>query len=65
MDEYFFGKFNSYAVTYVCKNKFNYPQCFDLIHDPIDYFEMSIKDLKTNMKLKPKLIKEIKNNKNP
>ena len=23
MDEYFFGKFNSYAVTYVCKNKFN------------------------------------------
>jgi len=65
MDEYFFGKFNSYAVTYVCKNKFNYPQCFDLIHDPIDYFEMSIKDLKTKMKLKPKLIKEIKNNKNP
>ena len=65
MDEYFFGKFNSYAVTYVCKNKFNYPQCFDLIHDPIDYFEMSIKDLKTKMKLKPKFIKEIKNNKNP
>jgi exodeoxyribonuclease-1 len=52
-------------VTYVCKNKFNYPQCFDLIHDPIDYFEMSIKDLKTKMKLRPKLIKEIKNNKNP
>ena len=30
MDEYFFGKFNSFAVTYVCKNQFNYPQCFDL-----------------------------------
>ena len=56
MDEYFFGKFNSYAVTYVCKNKFNYPQCFDLIHDPIDYFDMSIKDLKTKMKLKPSSI---------
>ena len=65
MDEYFFGKFNSYIVTYVCKNKFNYPQCFDLIHDPIDYFEMSIKELKAKMKLRPKLIREIKNNKNP
>ena len=65
MDEYFFGKFNSYAVTYLCKNKFNYPQCFDLIHDPIDYFDMSIKDLKAKMKLRPKLIREIKNNKNP
>ena len=65
MDEYFFGKFNSYVVTYVCKNKFNYPQVFDLAHDPIDYFDMSIKDLKAKMKLRPKLIREIKNNKNP
>ena len=65
MDEYFFGKFNSYVVSYVCKNKFNYPQCFDLIHDPIDYFDLSIKDLKAKMKLRPKLIREIKNNKNP
>ena len=65
MDEYFFGKFNSYAVTYVCKNKFNYPQCFDLAHDPIDCFEISMKDLKAKMKLRPKLIREIKNNKNP
>ena len=31
MDEYLFGKFNVHAVTYVCKNQFNYPQCFDLI----------------------------------
>ena len=65
MDEYFFGKFNSYAVSYVYKNKFNYPQCFDLIHDPINYFDLSIKDLKAKMKLRPKLIREIKNNKNP
>ena len=65
MDEYFFGKFNSYVVSYICKNKFNYPQCFDLIHDPIDYFDLSIKDLKGKMKLRPKLIREIKNNKNP
>ena len=65
MDEYFFGKFNSYAVTYICKNQFNYPQCFDLIHDPIDYLDMSMKDLKAKMKLRPKIIREIKNNKNP
>jgi exodeoxyribonuclease-1 len=65
MDEFFFGKFNSYVVSYICKNKFNYPQCFDLIHDPIDYFDLSIKDLKAKMKLRPKLIREIKNNKNP
>ena len=65
IDEYFFGKFNAYAVTYICKNKFNYPQVFDLIHDPIDYFDLSMKDLKTKMKLRPKLIREIKNNKNP
>ena len=65
IDEYFFGKFNSYVVTYVCKNKFNYSQCFDLIHDPIDYFDLSIKDLKAKMKHRPKLIREIKNNKNP
>lgn len=65
MDEYLFGKFNVHAVTYVCKNQFNYPQCFDLIHDPLDYIDMSIKDLKIKMKQKPKLIKEIKNNKNP
>ena len=65
LDEYFFGKFNSYAVTYICKNQFNYPQCFDLIHDPIDYIGMSTQDLKARMKLKPKIIKEVKNNKNP
>ena len=65
MDEYLFGKFNVHAVTYVCKNQFNYPQCFDLLHDPLDYIDMSIKDLKIKMKQKPKLIKEIKNNKNP
>ena len=65
MDEYLFGKFNVHAVTYVCKNQFNYPQCFDLLHDPLDYIDMSIKDLKVKMKQKPKLIKEIKNNKNP
>ena len=65
MDEYFFGKFNSFAVTYICKNQFNYPQCFDLIHDPIDYIDMSMKDLKSKMKLRPKIIREIKNNKNP
>ncbi len=65
IDEYFFGKFNSYAVTYICKNQYNYPQCFDLIHDPIDYVGMSIQDLKARMKLTPKIIKEVKNNKNP
>tara|TARA_B100000900_G_scaffold411595_1_gene431606 strand:- start:95 stop:1519 length:1425 start_codon:yes stop_codon:yes gene_type:complete len=65
IDEYLFGKFNVHAVTYVCKNQFNYPQCFDLLHDPIEYIDMSIKDLKVKMKQKPKLIKEIKNNKNP
>ena len=65
MDEYLFGKFNVHVVTYICKNQFNYPQCFDLIHDPLDYIDMSIKDLKIKMKQKPKLIKEIKNNKNP
>ncbi len=65
MDEYLFGKFNVHAVTYVCKNQFNYPQCFDLMHDPLDYIDMSIKDLKVRVKQKPKLIKEIKNNKNP
>jgi len=65
MDEYFFGKFNSYAVTYICKNQFNYPQCFDLIHDPIDCLDMSMKDLKAKMKLRPKIIRDIKNNKNP
>mgnify|MGYP001356502552 FL=1 len=65
MDEYLFGKFNVHAVTYICKNQFNYPQCFDLLHDPLDYIDMSIKDLKIKMKQKPKLIKEIKNNKNP
>ena len=65
MDEYFFGKFNTHVVTYLCKNHFNYPQCFDLIHDPVDYFDMSIKDLKVKIKQRPKLIREIKNNKNP
>ena len=65
MDEYFFGKYSSHAVTYVCKNYFNYPQCFDLMHDPIDYFDLSIKELKIKMKHRPRFIREIKNNKNP
>jgi exodeoxyribonuclease-1 len=65
MDEYHFGKFNTHVVTYLCKNHFNYPQCFDLLHDPVDYFDMSIKDLKNKIKQRPKLIREIKNNKNP
>ena len=65
IDEYFFGKYSSHVVTYVCKNYFNYPQCFDLMHDPIDYFDLSIKELKIKMKHRPKIIREIKNNKNP
>ena len=65
MDEYLFGKFNVHAVTYICKNQFNYPQCFDLLHDPLDYIDMSIKDLKIKMKQRPKFIREVKNNKNP
>mgnify|MGYP006246024127 CR=1 FL=1 len=40
--EYFFGKFNTHVVTYLCKNHFNYPQCFDLLHDPVDYFDLLI-----------------------
>ncbi|MGA0412247.1 MAG: exonuclease domain-containing protein [Candidatus Puniceispirillales bacterium] len=65
IDEYFFGKYSSHVVTFVCKNYFNYPQCFDLMHDPIDYFDLSIKELKIKMKLRPKFIREVKNNKNP
>jgi len=52
MDEYFFGKFNSYAVTYLCKNQFNYPQCFDLIHDPNRFYRYVYEGLKSENEIK-------------
>ena len=66
INEFFFGKAKSSVVSYICNHpNYNYPQCFDLKHDPKLFFDMSTQELAREMKKSPKIIRSIKNNKHP
>ena len=64
-NEYFYGKSRPYVQTFVCTHpKFAWPLCYDLRHDPTQYFDLSLDDL-TAMKKQPKFIRTVRHNKHP
>ena len=65
-NEYFYGKSRPYVQTFVCKHpKFSWPLCYDLRHDPLQYFDLSFDDLTAAMKKQPKFIRTVRHNKHP
>ena len=45
--------------------KFSWPLCYDLRHDPLQYFDLSLDDLTAAMKKQPKFIRTVRHNKHP
>ena len=65
-NEYFYGRSRPYVQTYVCQHPiYKWPKCFDLKHDPNIYINMSISDLKLEMKKNPKFLRTVRHNKHP
>ena len=65
-NEYFYGRSRPYVQTYVCEHPiYKWPKCFDLKHDPNIYINMSISDLKLEMKKTPKFLRTVRHNKHP
>ena len=65
-NEYFYGKSRPYVQTFVCEHpKFSWPLCYDLRHDPLQYFDLSFDDLTAAMKKQPKFIRTVRHNKHP
>ena len=62
----FYGKARAYTVTFVCNHPvYNWPQCFDLKNNPLDYLSLTTKELSIAMKKSPKIVRSVKNNKHP
>ena len=65
-DEFIFGKTKPFLFSFVCEHPvFKWSQCFDLSKDPKEYFNMSKNELSIEIKKSPKVIRTIKDNKNP
>ncbi len=65
-NEYFYGKSRPYVQSFVCEHpKFKWPKCFDLKHDPSNYLDMPIKQLKEEMGKNPKFLRTVRHNKHP
>ena len=65
-NEYFYGKSRPYVQTFVCEHpKFSWPLCYDLRHDPLQYFDLSLDDLTAAIKKQPKFIRTVRHNKHP
>ena len=51
-DFFYYGKSFPFVLTYVCEHpQWGYPMCFDLKSDPKYYFNLSISELKKELKL--------------
>ena len=65
-NEYFYGKSRPYVQSFVCEHpEYAWPLTFDLKHDPLQYFDLSLNDLTAAMKKQPKFIRTIRHNKHP
>ena len=65
-NEFIYGKTKTFLVSFVCEHPvFRWPQCFDLSKDPKEYFNMSKNELSIEIKKSPKIIRTVKDNKNP
>mgnify|MGYP000267572664 FL=1 len=65
-DFFYYGKSFPFVLTYVCEHpQWGYPMCFDLKSDPKYYFNLSISELKKELKKTPKVIRTIKHKKHP
>ena len=65
-DEFFRGKSQPFLATHICDHPvYKWAQCFDLVHDPQVYFNMSKNELSIAIKKSPKVVRSIKTNKNP
>ena len=64
--EFIYGKTKPFLVSFVCEHPvFKWPQCFDLSKDPKEFFNMSKNELSIEIKKSPRVIRTIKDNKNP
>jgi len=65
-DFFYYGKSFPFVLTFVCEHpQWGYPMCFDLKQDPKYYFNLSINELKKELKKTPKVIRTIKHKKHP
>ena len=65
-DFFYYGKSFPFVLTFVCEHpQWGYPMCFDLKSDPKYYFNLSINELKKELKKTPKVIRTIKHKKHP
>ena len=65
-DFFYYGKSFPFVLTYVCEHpQWGYPMCFDLKSDPKYYFNLSISELKKELKKTPRVIRTIKHKKHP
>ena len=65
-NDYYYGKPKPFLLTHVCDHPvYQWPQCFDLVNDPKAYLNMSKNELSREISKSPKIIRSIKNNKNP
>ena len=65
-DFFYYGKSFPFVLTFVCEHpQWGYPMCFDLKADPNYYFDLSLSDLKKELKKTPKVIRTIKHKKHP
>jgi len=65
-DFFYYGKSFPFVLTFVCEHpQWGYPMCFDLKSDPKNYFSLTLKDLRKELKKTPKVIRTIKHKKHP
>jgi len=65
-DFFYYGKSFPFVLTFVCEHPlWAYPMCFDLKSDPKYYFNLSVNELKKELKKTPKVIRTIKHKKHP
>jgi len=65
-DFFYYGRSFPFVLTFVCEHpQWGYPMCFDLKADPTNYFNLSAKELKKELKKTPKVIRTIKHKKHP
>ena len=65
-DSFYYGKSFPFVLTFVCEHPlWGYPMCFDLKSDPKYYFNLSVNELKKELKKTPKVIRTIKHKKHP
>jgi len=65
-DSFYYGKSFPFVLTFVCEHPlWGYPMCFDLKSNTKYYFNLSVNELKKEIKKTPKVIRTIKHKKHP